>query len=134
MKPVKSILLIDDDPDDRDLFKNALSLVDASVQLDCAKNGVEALDRLQQQAPDIIFLDLNMPLMPGLEFLAKLKKTVDLNEIPVIIFTTSSAERDIEETALLDADEYIVKPSNFRQIVADIKRVLETDWNKKRLV
>ncbi|MDQ3046159.1 MAG: response regulator [Bacteroidota bacterium] len=132
MKTVKSILLIDDDSDDRDLFKNALSLVDTSVELECARNGVEALDQLNLHTPDIIFLDLNMPLMPGLEFLAKLKKTVDLNEIPVIIFTTSAAEKDIQETAMLDADEYIVKPDNFRQIVDDIRRVLETDWNKRK--
>lgn len=130
MKPIKTILLIEDDSDDQELFQNALEEVSPEAELITAKHGVEAIDKLNEKMPDIIFLDLNLPMMGGLEFLTKLKKTVDYNEIPVIIFTTSASESDIIDTAVLDADEFIVKPNTYGGIVNEVKRVLATNWEK----
>src|SRR6266487_683666 len=94
-------LLADDDADDQQLFKEALNEIDKSIRCLTASSGEEALNKLKtdlKQLPDYIFLDLNMPRMNGLECLVEIKKTNTLKHIPVIIYSTSSAEKDVEET------------------------------------
>lgn len=113
-----SFLLVDDDPDDTFLFEEVLHDVAPSVQLYTAANGQEALDKLKNGTPlpDLIFLDLNMPRMGGIECLATLKADPALQNVPVIIYTTSSQSKDIEETIQKGAVCFITKPSNMREL------------------
>lgn len=108
----KKCLLVDDDEDDREIFCLALERIDPSIECITARDGVEALLVLNKTkyVPDYIFLDLNMPVMDGKECLKEIRKQKHLNEIPVIIFTTSSAEKDKEETKALGASAFITKP------------------------
>src|ERR1700742_4342006 len=95
MKP--RFLLIDDDTDDRELFSEALATVDPVIVCDQATDGAEALDRLIKREisePDIIFLDINMPVMNGWQFLTKLKSVEKYRHIPVIVYSTSSNQKD----------------------------------------
>lgn len=112
LKKALTFLLIDDDEDDRELFQIALEEVENEVRYFGAASGIEALKMLQsiETPPDYIFLDLNMPHMSGRECLKELKKDPELATIPVIIFSTSNDPRDIEETKLLGAIEFITKP------------------------
>src|SRR5882762_9611818 len=90
-------LLIDDDTDDRELFSEALATVDPVIVCDQATDGAEALDRLRRSElcePDIIFLDINMPVMNGWQFLTKLKSEEKYKHIPVIVYSTSSNQKD----------------------------------------
>src|SRR5690348_12426970 len=93
-------LLIDDDPDDREIFGIALEEVDKVCRYITTENGIEALELLEDSTsiPDFIFLDLNMPLMDGKECLREIKKIPHLNRVPVIIYSTSSYEKDVEDT------------------------------------
>jgi CheY-like chemotaxis protein len=111
-----SFLLVDDDPDDTFLFGEVLHDVDPSIELRTAANGQEALDLLKgmPSLPDLIFLDLNMPRMGGVECLSLLKADEALKYIPVIIYTTSSQSKDIEETIQKGAVCFITKPSNMK--------------------
>src|SRR5687768_14961993 len=98
-----NFLLVDDDPDDTLLFKEVLHEVNSSVGFASAANGKAALSLLRSGTiplPQIIFLDLNMPLMNGKECLMEIKQDPELMHIPVIIYTTSSQSRDIEETMM----------------------------------
>ncbi|HXL57699.1 MAG TPA: response regulator [Chitinophagaceae bacterium] len=123
--------LADDDADDQELFKEALSEIDKSIRCLTASSGEEALNKLKtdlKQLPDYIFLDLNMPRMNGLECLVEIKKTNTLKHIPVIIYSTSSAEKDVEETRKLGADYFITKPPGFKELCDKIKYILSGKW------
>ncbi len=84
---MKKIFLIDDDEDDQFMFKEVIESINPTLQCETATNGKIALDKLKVSAslPDIIFLDLNMPVMNGFDFLIQIKKENQLNEIPVVI-------------------------------------------------
>lgn len=113
-----TFLLVDDDLDDTSLFEEVLSDVDPSINLRTAINGEIALKDLQKQdvLPDVIFLDLNMPRMGGKEFLYLIKQNPRLKDIPVIMYTTSSQSKDIEETLMKGAVCFITKPSSLNEL------------------
>ena len=123
MKKTKSFLLVDDDVDDALLFQEILENLNAPVAFQHAQNGVEAIDLLQKEVytlPDVIFLDLNMPLMDGKECLVTLKSDERFKHLPVIIYTTSLQSSDIEETIQKGAVCFIAKPTS----INDLKRIL----------
>lgn len=113
----KKFLQIDDDLDDCELFMEALNAVSTSSYTGI-NDPVEAFQKLLRQEikPDVIFLDLNMPVMSGLELLTEIKKQETLKEIPVIIFSTSQLEDIIWEAKQLGAHDYISKPNNFNAL------------------
>ncbi len=116
----KTILQIDDDSDDCEFFQQALEAVSSAAYM-ALHNPIEALQKLidREVIPDIIFLDINMPLMSGIELLAELKKSETANNIPVIIFSTAPVSSNLAK--LLDAKDYVTKPSNFN----DLKNILK---------
>ena len=85
---------------------------------------MEAMDKLNQDfKPDFIFLDLNMPRMNGRQCLTELKKQPGLCNIPVVIYTTSSENRDREETLALGAAAFITKPSGIEELIQSLQNV-----------
>ncbi len=118
MSKTISFFLIDDDQDDNFLFAEALSEVAPSVKLYSALDGREAIEKLSTMdvLPDVILLDLNMPVVNGKECLAELKSDQLLKDIPVIMYTTSSQSADIEETLQHGAICFITKPDNMREL------------------
>ncbi|MEO8712636.1 MAG: response regulator [Parafilimonas sp.] len=119
MTKYNCFLLVDDDGDDVSIFKHVLRQVNPSIDLISAADGEEALNFLKHQQsnlPDVIFLDLNMPRMSGKECLIELKKDPDLQHIPVIMYTTSSQSKDIEETMQKGAICFITKPSDINEL------------------
>lgn len=101
----KKILLIEDDVDDQVYFQDALREVDPGLNCIIAGNGKEALQKMETPPlPDYIFLDLNMPIMNGFEYLSTIKRENRFKEIPIVIFTTSKNIHDIERTKNLGAD------------------------------
>ena len=111
--------LVDDDTDDTLIFKEVLQDVNPAIDFKSASDGEEALYILKQsdaKLPDIIFLDLNMPRMDGKECLVELKKDAQLKRIPVVMYTTSSLSKDIEETLQKGAVCFITKPTNLKEL------------------
>ena len=128
MYPVKKCLLIDDDPDDQELFSMAIEAIDRSIHCSFAKDGLYGLELLEEsgtELPDIIFLDLNMPRMGGKECLQTIRSVRAYDHIPVVILSTSSARFDQVETLAGGAVDFITKPSRTAEFVAELKRVLE---------
>jgi CheY-like chemotaxis protein len=124
---MRSVLLVDDDEDDRTLFTEALAVLDKSIQCWTAVDGKHALDLLMYDLvvlPDVIFVDLNMPKMNGLEFLMSVKKHRGYKNIPVIIYTTSSNPEDIRKSKDLGAVDFVTKPSDFDALYQKLIAVL----------
>src|SRR5690349_15722264 len=107
-------LLIDDDEDDREIFALVLRELSKTHVCIMASNAKEGLRILGDDGlmPDFIFLDLNMPAMSGKECLKEIRKSQHLNSIPVVIYSTSTSQSDIEETKQLGADRFISKTHN----------------------
>lgn len=121
----RKFFLIDDDRDDRELFAEALAAVDPNAVCVQAGDGEEALsklDRMATDAPDIIFLDINLPAMTGWQCLDKLKASETSKDIPVIMYSTSSHLRDKNIARDMGALCLITKPNDYKEI----KTVLST--------
>lgn len=121
--------MIDDDPDDREIFALALEEIDQDYKCITASNGMDALKKLADPdfVPNLIFLDLNMPIMSGKQCLHEIKKITRLSEIPVIIYSTSSYAQDIEETKQLGASHFLIKPSSIRILTSCLNELINTD-------
>jgi len=130
----KLILVVDDDPDDRDLFREALNETNKNVGYICARNGIEAVELLSRPnivLPDFIFLDLNMPRMDGRECLIRLRRMPWLNEIPVIIFSTSKLNDECASFKKLGANLCLTKPLLFEDLKKVISFVISEEWRRK---
>ena len=127
MPKIELLFLVDDDIDDQQIFAEALSELDDSINLLTAFSGLEALDTLRESTsrlPDLIFLDLNMPKMNGKQFLKEMKSNSTLANIPVVIYTTSSAKTDKDETLELGAQGFIVKPDSYGAVCQAIRSIV----------
>lgn len=127
---IKNIFLTEDDSDDREFFTEALNEIDPEINCHFAQNGKETLTKLRETnlLPDVLFLDLNMPLMNGLECLSKIKNDKRLSQLPVVIFTTSQNPDDVQATHQLGANVFLNKPANIRDLVLKLKRILTLDF------
>lgn len=123
----KSILLVDDDPDDLVTFIDGIRSVNADAICMTAKNGKEALSLLQDFTPDLIISDINMPVMDGVAFLQCVRKDLQLS-VPVVIVSTSSFEKD--RVLLLGADYFFAKCNSIKELDAQLKMVLSRQFNK----
>jgi CheY-like chemotaxis protein len=113
----KVILLADDDMDDAEIFAHILTDIDPSIRFIHVKNGAELMLHLRKPeypSPQIIFLDLNMPEMNGWQSLTELKNDPKTKNIPVVIYSTSSQQRDIENALMSGATAFITKPSDYQ--------------------
>lgn len=124
------IFLADDDEDDRLFFQEVINEMPYLIHLSMARNGEETITKLMQlsQLPDLLFLDLNMPLKNGLECLQEVKNHHQLKKLPVIIFSTSSYPSMINQVYDAGAHLYIRKPNNFLSFRNLIQHVLSINW------
>ncbi len=122
----ENVILVDDDPDDRDLFAEAMNMVDPRVHVTMKRDGEELANYLSQESdiPDLIFLDLNMPKKNGRECLADLQKNPRFKSVPVIIYTTSLNPVDIEETFKNGASRFFRKPNSFEELKEILNSIL----------
>lgn len=121
------ILIIDDDKLDIKVMLRALSETNFNCRTYIVKNGSEGLDYLintQNEKPWLIFCDMNMPIMNGVEFLNEKLKHKDLIKIPVIIFTTSNREEDRKRCLEAGASGFMIKPiehNKFKELILSVK-------------
>jgi len=116
---MKQVLLIDDDRDDAELFKEALSVINSSIgfeHYEDSRQGLQNLLQKQSDLPDLIFLDINMPIVSGWQCLTEFKNAEHLKHIPVIMFTTSSQPREREIARELGAAGFITKPNEYKTL------------------
>jgi CheY-like chemotaxis protein len=115
----KNFLLIDDDQDDRELFCEAIEAIDKQIICYGETSGLKALEKLNSnkiQNLDVIFLDVNMPVMDGWQCLSILKSTEVCKSIPVIMYSTSYQPEDIEKAQHMGAVCFFTKPTDFQSL------------------
>jgi CheY-like chemotaxis protein len=122
------VLCVDDDPDDRELIRNAIFRIDPSYTVANATNGKEALHYLnrasESELPCLIILDINMPVMDGKQALIEIKRNEKLSQLPIVVFSTSSHPADLSFCKSYGV-EMVIKPANFRQITYEAERLLQ---------
>ena len=124
-----NIFLADDDDDDRLLFCEALDELETDTRVTTFENGVDLMANLIDKEialPDMIFLDLNMPLMNGEECLTDIKQEPALSDIPIVIYSTSLDPHMAEILLEKGANRYLQKPKSYTQLKASLERSLET--------
>ena len=134
-----AVLIVEDDPDERMLIKDAFEECGLSEGLDFVKDGEELMDYLFQHDghanparslhPDLILLDLSMPKKDGFEALKEIKSMPSLKHIPVVVLTNSEAEEDIRRAYDLGAKSFVTKPTTFEELV-DVVRNLSQYWSQ----
>ena len=122
----QKILLVEDDTDDQFFFTDVLREIDHCLECIITENGREALDYLINfpPPPDMIFLDLNMPLMNGFECLSELKKKDEFKNIPVTIFTTSRSDTDRKRALGMGAKNFLTKTVDYIDFKTNIRAIL----------
>ena len=118
--------MIDDDEDDRDIFQLALQQLERKFKCVMVDNCIEALESLKHGSlePDYIFLDLNMPIVTGRDCLVEIRKLRRFDKTPVLIYTTSSSQKDKEEVMQLGATSFITKPNKISALTSVLKDIL----------
>ncbi|NKX86810.1 response regulator [Nocardia coubleae] len=126
------ILLVEDDPGDELMTREAFEDNKIGNTLHVVRDGQEALDFLYRNGdyadaptPDLILLDLNLPRYDGRQVLEKIKADPELSPIPVVVLTTSAAEEDILRSYKLHANAYVTKPVDLDQFIAAIRQIDE---------
>ena len=112
------ILYVDDDPDDRELFRHALTRSGAEYDLITADDGLDALRILgSSKKPTCVYVDINMPGMTGMELLKILKSDPEFAPLPIFIFSTSVDSKTMKEARGLGAADVIIKPTSFQRLI-----------------
>jgi|Deesub1362A_J573_1020465.scaffolds.fasta_scaffold17614_2 CheY-like chemotaxis protein len=121
----KKILLVDDAKIFQDIYKNLLMPEGYIVKV--AGNGMEALKLAISEKPDLILLDLNMPVMDGFKVLEAVKSNPELSSIHIIVLSSRGVPAEIEKAVNLGADSYLVKATaKPKEVIAKIKSILES--------
>lgn len=136
MKPIKKIILVDDDADDREFIREAfIEAKPENTEIEVYQNGETLLEALKssprEEFPSLILLDLNMPGKDGKTILTEIKSSDALSHIPVVILTTSSSEKERDRCYDVGANCFVTKPSKFSRMV-DLVRSLVSLWVPNR--
>ncbi len=119
---IKKIVLAEDEPQIARLVE--FKLKKEGYQVVSKGNGEEALAAIKAEKPDLILLDVMMPVMDGYEVLRRVKEDENLKNIPVVMLTAKAQERDVVKGIDLGADDYITKPFHPAELLARVKRIL----------
>jgi CheY-like chemotaxis protein len=118
-----TLLYVDDDIEDQEIFQEAVSSINPQVICHLANDGKEALKVLENLIilPQYLFVDINMPVMNGMEFLKEVKQNSLLREIPVIVYSTSNNPKDLDECLKLGAIDFVQKPNSLKKVFESLR-------------
>lgn len=125
------ITLADDDEDDRMFFTDAFDELKINTVVNTVNDGVQLMNFLNDPEsilPNIIFLDLNMPIKSGIDCLKEIKQNETFKDIAIAIYSTSSSDEDVENTFVLGANIYIKKPNDFGTLKKVLSEVVTLNW------
>ena len=119
----KSILVVEDQEDNRQILRDLLGSAD--YEMVEAENGQEALDAVAKKKPDLILMDIQLPIMDGYEATRRIKANPDWKSIPIIVVTSYALSGDAEKARVAGCDDYVTKPYSPRQLLAKIGEYLK---------
>lgn len=118
------ILAVDDEPNIVRLIQVNLERV--GYQVETANNGVQALEKIRANRPDLVVSDVMMPEMDGFELLSTIRRDAALEDLPVIMLTAKTQDKDVLSGYSRGADMYLTKPFNPMELISFVKRILQT--------
>jgi len=121
----KSILVVEDQEDNRQILRDLLGSAD--YEMVEAENGQEALDAVAKKKPDLILMDIQLPVMDGYEATRRIKANPDWKSIPIIVVTSYALSGDAEKARAAGCDDYVTKPYSPRQLLAKIEGARHLD-------
>lgn len=110
------ILIADDDIDDQEMISDSFHDIDPECRVEVVSNGQQAITRLENTTlpmPRLVVLDLNMPILDGMETLTRIRRNPSFQDIPIVVFTTSNSKESRSQSLTLGAMDYIVKPNDY---------------------
>ncbi len=121
---VSTIILAEDDVDDQNIFQIALQEVDPLIRLEFASNGNQLIDLLKSFRPDLLFLDLDMPYKNGLECLLDIRSNPVIENLPVIVFSSTTKQSNIQTAYEMGAHLFFIKPPVYKDYLSSIRSIL----------
>lgn len=131
---LQSIILADDDPDDHEFFRDILRDIDPSIKLNIVKDGAELLQLLPHFVPDLLFLDLEMPVKNGLECLREIRQAAHLKDLPVVVFSSTTRPANIETAYEMGADLFLIKSHSYNDLLSSVRALLALDWSNPAVI
>lgn len=128
------VFLADDDGDDIELFKEALTDINPSIKLEHFSNGSLLIKTLVNYLPDLLFLDLDMPSKNGLQCLQEIRKNPSTALLPSIVFSSTMRPIHIEMAYEMGAHLFFIKPDNYGELVRSLRCILNLDWSNPEKV
>ncbi|MGZ3922884.1 MAG: response regulator [Flavisolibacter sp.] len=128
-KKISNIILAEDDIDDQNIFQIALEEIDSDIKTHFVSNGKELLTLLQTNQPDLLFLDLDMPYKNGLECLIEMNNNPTLENIPVVVFSSTTKPSNIQTAYEMGAHLFFIKPPIYSDYLSSIKAIFKLDWS-----
>jgi len=128
--PIRHISLADDDKDHALLFTHILKKEFPHVQISCVTDGDQLIQFLHISQTDLLFLDLNMPCKDGYECLQEIRTDPFLQDLPIIVYSSSAHLSDIQKSFIHRADFYLVKPFHTDHLRTALKKILSFDWKE----
>lgn len=129
LTPLTTITLVDDDVDDNDIFCAALGEIKPDVAVQTFNNGESLLQFLQHHSIDLLFLDINMAPLDGMQALKKIREDEKHANTPVVMFSSSGRPDDVFQSYRLGANLFIRKTETFDGLKKVLKKALELDWS-----
>jgi len=124
------LLIAEDDEEDREILRDAIMEVAPDRSVRFAKNGQDLMEQLEYMVPDLIFLDINMPLKTGMECLQEIRQNKNYYNLPVLIYSTTASPQFIEMAYHAGANLFIQKPSNYSELKKLLSKVMNLDLDK----
>jgi len=139
MKPIR-VLLVEDNPADADLTRETLASSRLRPTIEVVSDGAAAVDYLMQRGeyasaarPDLVILDLNLPKLDGRDVLTEVRRSAELKSLPVVVLTSSEAERDIVQSYESGANCYVTKPVGLKEFQGIVRSIDEFWFSVARL-
>lgn len=127
--PELNVLLVDDDSEESYLFNEALEHAHLDIRLSRANDGNDLMVYLlNQPAPDLVFMDINMPYKDGVEALTEIRSNPKFKDLPLIIYSTTKNEDSINACYEKGANLFVIKPNDFDEMVQVVKKICTFDW------
>ncbi|MGN6567518.1 MAG: response regulator [Flavipsychrobacter sp.] len=126
----KDILLAEDDKEDVDIFDFALKELNFPYLLRNAEDGEQLFTLLKEKLPYILFLDIHMPCKDGVACIAEIRKNREYDSLPVIMYTSLTTEKYVEDSFRNGANMYVTKSHSFRELVAKLQKVFSINWTE----
>jgi DNA-binding NarL/FixJ family response regulator len=127
---VHDLLLAEDDKDDVEIFEMALRQAEVPHILRHAEDGKRLFVLLKEKTPYILFLDIRMPCEDGISCIIAIRKNRDYDQLPVIMYSSSSYPKYVEDAYRNGANYFMVKPHDLESIVANLRRIFAINWDE----